>query len=257
MINTLNESALHKTLKTLYCEESGGECEMPLGPYTADVVTAGRDVIEIQTGSLSPLLPKIKYFLSEGRSVRVVYPLVTQKTIETRNTKTLAITRRRSPVHPSVYTVFHAARGLWSVMANDRFCLEVLFVKAVEERKSFPEPVQTPNGARRFKKNWLKCGKRLEEITARTVFCGLDSYRKLFPPALPNRFTRADFFRALKGAGQGVKQDDASLFLWTMEKAGLVRRTGRRGRSAVYVLCDTKRRMQMESYGVFTSRTSS
>lgn len=234
VINTLNESALHKALKVLYCEESGGKYEVALGSYTADVVTDEGAVIEIQTGSLSPLLPKVRSFLRQGRRVRVVYPLVMQKTIVLRDETTGEAVHHRSPVHPSVYTAFRAARGLWPVLADERFSLEIVFVKAVEERKRLPAPVQSANGRRRFKKPWLKCGKHLEEILGRAVFQGLASYRKLFPPALPARFTKADFSRALKESGQSVKADDASLFLWTMEKSGLIHRAPSEGRAIVY-----------------------
>ena len=80
----MNETHLHKTLKTIYALEiPGSRQEIAVGKYIADIITPDGDIIEIQTGSLSHLAPKIKDFTKNGRNVRIVYPLAVQKYIET------------------------------------------------------------------------------------------------------------------------------------------------------------------------------
>jgi hypothetical protein len=54
-IETYNESHLHRTLKTLYAERSGGKTEQEIDGKVCDIVAASGEIIEIQTGSLGKL----------------------------------------------------------------------------------------------------------------------------------------------------------------------------------------------------------
>ena len=52
MINILNESSLHKTLKSYYSlQNEGSHTEAPQGPYIADIRTKDGSIIEIQTAN--------------------------------------------------------------------------------------------------------------------------------------------------------------------------------------------------------------
>ena len=70
MINTYNETKLHKTLKEIYAmKHDGARTEVTCGKYIADILLEDGGIIEIQTGTLASLAPKIAYFLAEKRKI--------------------------------------------------------------------------------------------------------------------------------------------------------------------------------------------
>ena len=87
MINTYNETALHRSLKNFYLvQEDGSRAEFNTGHYIADIGRPDGSIVEIQTGSLSHLKPKLTECIYKKKKVTVVYPLVTLKYIETLHT---------------------------------------------------------------------------------------------------------------------------------------------------------------------------
>lgn len=237
MINTLNETHLHKTLKTIYrLQNEGCKEECPVGTYIADLVTDSGDIIEIQTGNLSHLLEKIKYFLGEKRKITVVYPLVTQKFIETTDFLTGKKTRRKSPKHKGIYDIFRELTGLHEILLKKNFRLEVLDVSITEERSTTENAVQSKNGRRRRLKNWLKTGKRLESIGTTWVFKSRKDYLKLIPKTLPENFTTTDLRLELEKEGTKVKTEQIRLMLWLYIKIGLIEKIEKKGRTNIYAL---------------------
>lgn len=62
MINTLNETSLHKSLKAIYRIQCNGKSEVKIGAYIADILCPDGGIIEIQTGTLGKLLKKQNSF---------------------------------------------------------------------------------------------------------------------------------------------------------------------------------------------------
>ena len=58
MINTYNESELHKTLKLYYAELYGGQTEIQFHKWICDIQTPSGTIIEIQTSNLAALKEK-------------------------------------------------------------------------------------------------------------------------------------------------------------------------------------------------------
>ena len=238
MINTYNETRLHETLKTLYQVSTGGQCEVKVGGYVADVFTPEGNIIEIQTSTLSSLKSKISFFLSQGRKVTVVYPLPASKTIETHDETTGKTTRRKSPIKKNIFSLFRELTGLTALLLDERLTIEVVEAQITEERTKLVNVVQSQNNRRRVKKDWLKTGKRLDTLGTHFVFCGRASYERLLPKGLPPSFCKADFYTLLckQNPAIKVKKDDASLMLWVYEKIGLVEYIGMRGKAKLYRL---------------------
>lgn len=236
IINTLNESALHKALKTLYtANNEGSVTETKYGPYIVDIKTADGDVIEIQTQSLSHLVPKIKYFIEEKKKIRVVYPLITTKYIET-HALDGSVKTKKSPSHQNIYTSFKEFTKLTPYLLSRYFFLDVVEVVMVEERKATDVPVQSANGRRRFKKAWVKVGKRPREIGKTQTFHGKKSYKALLPKMEQEWFSPTDYYTALREQGIKLTVAHARLMLWVYSKAGLVTRE-KVGRKYLYSFC--------------------
>lgn len=234
MINTLNETSLHKSLKAIYRIQCDGKSEVKVGAYIADILCPDGGIIEIQTGTLGKLLNKTEFFLSEKRKIKIVYPLATVKYIETKDAATGKITRRKSPLKKNIYSVFKEITALVPVLLEKKFTLEVIEAEITEERTKTEEPVQSKNKRRRFKRNWQKTGKRLEQTGKIFTLHGKSSYKKLLPKNLPATFTSKDFFELLKKDVPLVKRSDANLMLWVLSKIEIINTAGKKGNAKIY-----------------------
>lgn len=234
-INTLNESELHRVLKSLYKENNEGcKLEAEYGPYIVDIKTADGNVIEIQTQSLGHLKEKVAWFTSKKKKITVVYPLIKKKTIETKLLDG-SIKTTRSPIHKNIYSSFRELTALAPFLLSRYFYLDAVEVSVIEEREQTDGKVQSQNGRRRFRQDWLKTGKRIKEIGEVTSYHGRRAWKSLLPEGLESEFYRGDFYKTLKAQGVRLTADEASLMLWVYAKAGLLERR-REGRKYVYTL---------------------
>ena len=237
MINTLNESSLHKTLKELYSLNSpGSKKEAPVGPYIADIEEKDSSIIEIQTGNLSSLLKKCSYYISQKRKVKVVYPLVTEKYIKTFDSTKAEVRKRKSPVKKNIYSIFRELTGLYPLILDRRFYLEVVEVVVTEERRDDGLLKQSANGRRRFRKTWTKEGKCLEKIGKSTILHGKKSYKALLPKNLRENFSVKNLFEELKKEGKKVTLNQVHLMVWVLSHASIIEYTGKEGKSNIYRL---------------------
>lgn len=210
----------------MYAKTYGGHTEAGAGKYVCDVITDRGDVIEIQTGNLGKLYPKIKALL-ETRKVTLVYPLVVEKTIELTDEEGNRISRRKSPKRPDIYSLFEELTGLYPILLEPGFTLEVLSVSITEHRIRTTEPVQLANKSRRFRKNWYKTGKSLNELKGRRSFSKKEDYLALLPESLSESFCVKDV--AAAGAGK-----NARIMLWVLRKMNLITLSEKKGRTHFY-----------------------
>ncbi|MCR5764173.1 MAG: hypothetical protein K6G00_12410 [Treponema sp.] len=238
MINTLNESLLHKKLKSYYSiQNEGSRTEVKHGQYIADILTKDNTIIEIQTANLSRLYDKIQYCIDQEIQIKAVYPLVTTKYIETFSEEGKLISKRKSPQHKNIYSIFKELTSLYKFLQNKFFILEIIEVTMTEIRENTKIPVQSKNKRRRFMKSWIKTGKRLEEIGKSYIFNSKKEYLKLMPEGLKEEFTVKDVLTALKKAGIKAKEQSIRCMIWVYNKSGLLEQCGTIKRCYVYRIC--------------------
>lgn len=225
MINTYSESQLHNTLKNLYAEASQGLTEQQVAGKICDIVARDGSIIEIQTGSLSKLHGKLGVLLPHYK-VKVVYPLVVRKTIETRKKDGTLVSCRKSPKKQCLLDMFAELTALFPYLLDKNFILEVLEVSVIEHRIKEDTPVQLVNKSRRFKRDWYKEDKSLETIHATHQFASAQDYLALLPQELPETFT-------IKEASHVLKGRNVPRMLWVLRKMGLVEQVGKQGRSLI------------------------
>ena len=233
MINTLNESQLHRQLKILYSANSPESIsEAQTGNFIADILEKDGSIIEIQTGSISSLRKKILFCIEKKRKIKVVYPLSVNKTIETKDDDKIII--RKSPIHKDILSLMREVTGIYDLLLNPYFTLEVLNVSIIEERKRTESPVQTKNKRRRFPKNWIKTGKRLEKIISKETFHGKKSWKNLLPSTLKEEWTIKNLSEEL--TENGIKSDceKTRIMVWLYTKMGLIEECGKSGKSKLY-----------------------
>lgn len=236
MINTYNESSLHRTLKTLYSQETDGKTEVSLLGHVYDIVS-GNTIIEIQTGNLSKLLAKTMDTLNHGYKVKIVYPLVLNKWIETSTPNGEVLSCRKSPVRKSIYNIFDELTGLYPVLLEKNFSLDIVSVNIIEKRTKFQEPVQTANKSRRFKKDYLKDGKVLKEILETRTFRSKKDYLNLIPESVLPEFCAKDIAKALKEDKSlpSSASKKAHIMLWVLKRMELVEESAVKNRSHYYI----------------------
>ena len=238
MINTLNESSLHRTLKTVYALNDGAQTEVALDGKIYDIVQADGSIVEIQTQNLSKLLAKTMHALEKKRHITVVYPLIVKKYIDSCDANGTVQRHRTSPQKRSLYDIFPELTGIYPVLLEKRFTLEVLEVIVREKRIITDRPVQSANRRRRYAKPWNKVDKSLEKIIARHVFTTAAQYRAFIPSTCLPEFTAQDIARALKAdtclPATACRQ--AHCMLWVLSHMNLIRQCGVHNRSRVYTV---------------------
>lgn len=235
-INTWNENSLHRTLKRLYLTEDGAVAEAERDGRIYDILGADGSVTEIQTRNLGKLLPKARDALAKGRPFRIVHPVAATTTIELYDGEGNRISRRKSPKSESLYSLFDELTGLYPVLLEKNFTLEILLVAVTERRLRTEEPVQSANRRRRFRKNWLKQDRRLDEILSRRVFSDAGDYLALIPAACLPVFSAGTLGDALAGDKSLPRSAarKASVMLWVLSRMGLIEEDSRRARTRYY-----------------------
>ena len=226
MINTYNETSLHKTLKIIYCNDFNGNIEVEKTGHIYDILSENQ-IIEIQTKNLSKLLPKALDSIDKGFNFKIVYPLVINKWIETYDTTGKLISKRKSPVTQSIYNIFDELTGLYPVLLNPKFTLDIVSINTIEKRTKLNENVQTLNKSRRFKKNWIKTDKLLKEIKATDIYSKKEDYFNLIPKEILPEFCAKDLYNSLKNHKTlpSTAPKNAHIMIWVLRHMDLIEET--------------------------------
>jgi len=220
------ETSLHRALKERFGTLNGGRCEVAVNGFRIDAVAEDGALIEIQSGSLGALKPKLKSLLPSHR-VRVVRPMVLQRTIVRRDRLDGPdLSRRRSPKRGVLDDVFDDLVGLASLLSDPNLTVELLGV-AVEEIRAAGRPRHRRGRGR----GHVVLDRRLDSILAsETIARGVDLWNLLpleFPRFEP--FTTADLARKL-----GRPLFFAQRVAYCLRLAGAARMVGKRGNSLIY-----------------------
>ncbi|MFT5195001.1 MAG: hypothetical protein ACI85U_002016 [Candidatus Promineifilaceae bacterium] len=230
-IGTLNEKPLHAALK-LWAAEPGDQFEVPLEGYFIDVVRGDllqeALLIEIQTGSFSPLKKKLRH-LTKNHPVRLIYPIAAEKwLIQPPKLGFGKPTRRKSPKRGDVYLVFKELVSFPDLIQSPNFSLQVVLTREEELRK-----FEAKTRRRRYQKQWHLEERRLIEVVSSHLFEMVDDFRSLLPAALPEQFTTKDI-TALSGQPAWLIQK----MVYCMRQMGLIQLIGKQGKFLLYEIVD-------------------
>jgi hypothetical protein len=175
------ESSLHRQLKEAFGPALGGQTEVTADGFRADALGSDGEWIEVQSGPLGPLRPKLERLLPAGRQVRIIKPVITERRIVRRARRDgPALNVRRSPRRGSVVDVFDDLVGLARVFPHPGLRIAVLGV-AIDE-------VRVPSRRRRY----LVADRSLRAIQSREMLRDADDLWNLLPIELPVPFTTID-----------------------------------------------------------------
>ena len=219
-IGTKNESSLHKTLKFQYTGD-GGKSEVQTGEFVADGRRKDGEYIEVQTGSFGPLRKKVKEFASLDK-VRIIHPIPVNKKIEVFNTKGKLLSRRKSPLHGSLWDLFDALLYAPELPLIKNVQIEVVLADITEKR------VKDGKGAWRRKGISIK-DKELTAYHESVVFAKKNDFTRFIP------FKKGEEFTVSSHAQKaGIKRHISQKALYVLTKMKVINRVGKKGRAWVY-----------------------
>ena len=222
MIGTLNEGALHAQLKEWY-RRDGDRLEQPVDGYVVDLVR-GDLLVEIQTGDFAPLRRKLDALLAT-HTVRVVAPVALSRRIVRLSDDGEILSARRSPKAGRLEDVFARLVSIPSLVAHERFELEVVLTHEDEVR------VHRPGRAWR-RRGWVVTGRALRDVDASVRIASVDDVLRLLPAGLPATFDTAELAAAVRCDRRTAQQ-----IAYCLRACGGIERSGTRGRAALYRTC--------------------
>ncbi|MDR1839386.1 MAG: hypothetical protein LBQ93_07395 [Treponema sp.] len=233
-IGTRNESSLHRTLKFQYTGP-GGKTEVEAGEFVADGIRKNGEYIEVQTGSFAPLKKKVKEFASYGK-VRIIHPVAVKKIIEVykpvlgKKAKKQAgvengelLYRRKSPVKGSLWNIFDALMYAPELPLIRGVSIEIVLIDITEIR------VKDGKGSWRRKGISIK-DRQLTYWHESVLFEKPADYLRFIPFKKKEEFTTS-----ILAERAGVDKWTAQKALYVLTKLKIVKRTGKKSNSWVYV----------------------
>jgi hypothetical protein len=219
--STRNESSLHRALKCRYSGEDG-QTESVLEGYVCDAIRSDGEIIEVQTGHFKDIEKKVAS-LVRLRPVRLIYPVIVEKTIVLLSGDGELVSRRRSPRKGSVYELFAELVYTPELPLLQGLTIEVACIDAIENRRD--------DGRGSYHRKGVSIGDR--ELTLFRESIRLSSpgdYRRFIPQGLPTEgFTVKQFRAACK-----IRPRLASQCIAVLRRIGLVEYVGKQDRAYVY-----------------------
>ena len=204
-IGTLAEKTLHAVLKR-YIEPDEQFHEVPVGSFVADVFRNER-IYEIQTGSFTPLRPKLELLL-DYTDVTVVYPMAAVKYLSWIDPDTGETTKpRRSPKRVKPVEAVYELIKIKYTLDNPRFHLRLIMLEIQEQR--LRDGRRSRDGKRGSHRSDRVPARLIEEI----AFDKPEDFDKFIPEGLSSQFTIKEFARAA-GVCYGCAQRAVSILLY-------------------------------------------
>jgi hypothetical protein len=221
-INLYSEYSLHAQLK-LRLSGPGDRLEALVGGKVVDLVRSDGELVEVQTGQLGKIVPKVLALAKAGHRVRVVYPVAAECLIRRLDPKTEELlSTRKSPKRGDFYSLFDELVKATGLIASRNVTVEVLLVRTAETK------VRDGSGSWRSKGDRRVDRELLEVISSRSLRTR-SQWLALIPRKLPAPWSSASLAEAL-----GLGQDTARKILYCLAKAGLIAEGGRDGRRKLY-----------------------
>jgi hypothetical protein len=183
----LREGPLHAALKT-WLARPGDRLEVPVDGFVIDLVRADGELVEVQTGSFSPLRPKMDALLDAHR-VRIVHPVPARRRIVRVDTEGTVLSVRPSPKRPGFTAIFEGLVSFPTLLGHPNLTIELLLCS--EDHVRAPSPVR----GRRYMRDPGE--RRLVEVLDRVELSEPGDLAALLP-ALEGEFTTRELAAAMR-----------------------------------------------------------
>jgi len=213
------ESSLHRSLKFRY--SGSGATETPVGDYVCDGLGDDGEYIEVQTGSFGPLKEKVKFLTKSGK-VRIIHPIISQKSIELYDSGGSLLRKRKSPAKGSAWDVFKVLLYAPELPLLKNLVIELAIVDVTERR--------TDDGRGSWRRRGVSITDRVISGWRESIVLSKPKdYHQFIPFRKSERFSVRDLAEKA-----GIDVGLARKALNVLNKMGLVERTGKQGRAYQY-----------------------
>lgn len=176
----MTEYSLHADIKGWY-SKAKHPVEVKVDEFIVDVINEDGLLIEIQTRNLSAIKKKLRKLL-KGNKVRLVYPIAKIKWIVYVSDAGEIVKKRKSPKKGKITDLFGEMVHLPSLINNENFSIEVLFIEEKELR------CNDGKGSWRRKGISVK-DRKLIKIFGSVIFEKKTDFLKVLPDNMDNPFT--------------------------------------------------------------------
>jgi hypothetical protein len=189
-INLYSEHSLHSSIKERLAAP-GDRLEARVEGRVVDLVRADGELVEVQTRGLGKIAPKVLALAAAGHRVRVVHPIVVEKTIRRLDPKTEElVSTRKSPKSCDLYDLFEELARAPGLIAARNITVEALLVRSAE--------VKLRDGSG----SWRRRGDRtvdreLVEVLSSRAFRTRSQWLALIPKGLDSPWSSASLGEAL------------------------------------------------------------
>ncbi len=226
-IGTLSEKSLHAAIK-LYFEPHSDCQEIAIGDFVADIV-GEKGIIEIQTRAFSRMKKKLSQFLAAA-PVTVVYPVIVNKTVICVDSNTGAVTsKRKSPKHGSIYSLFDELWGIKEFICNKNLSICLMLIDAEEIRVYGGTASKYGGKKQRSHKGYFQSDRIPTKLHNEIYLKCIEDYMIFVPQGLPEQFTVKDFSSA-----SGLSNFSAGQTIRTLKDIGVLTHAGKQGRAYIY-----------------------
>ncbi len=212
-INLYSEYSLHDQLKRLAAGPCG-RIEVAIEGKIADALRSDGEIVEIQTGSLNPIVAKAEFWSLRGYRQRIQIPLAARKTIvRIRQGSGELVSRRKSPKKEDIWSVFDRLIRASGILRLPRLVIELVYVEMEEIRLLLEEPVRRG----RFLRPYATEDRNLITVIESREFKGSGDWLALLPPNDDGYWTSASL-----GKAAGIGSARARKILYVFAKAGFL-----------------------------------
>jgi hypothetical protein len=219
-IGTERESSLHRALKFRYAGQ--GVTEASLGTYVCDGISETGEIIEVQTGSFGPLKNKARELAALG-PVRIIHPIIVKKSIELYDPQGTLLYRRKSPRAGSIWDLFKALIYAPELPLLPGLTIELALVEVSERR--------IKDGRGSWRRRGASVADRVLTAYQGSIPLGTAADYLRFIP-----FGDEEFTAKTLGDQARISPAVARKTLYVLARLGMVKRTGKAGRSWAYRL---------------------
>ncbi len=221
-INLYSEYSLHAQIKE-YLARPGDRLEAVIEGRVVDLVRADGELVEVQTGHLGQIKPKVLEFAGKGYRVRVVHPVSAMRGLRRLDPVTNEVLSiRRSPKRGDVYSLFDELVYAPEFVAASNVAVEVLMIRSVETK--------TRDGSG----SWWRKGDRtvdreLVEVLSSCSFQTPREWLAFIPENLEPPWSSVALGDVL-----GIGPERARKILYCFSRSGLLVESGKNGRGKTY-----------------------
>lgn len=224
-IGRLSEKSLHSILKC-YLEPREELHEVTYLGCVLDVKNE-EGIIEVQTGSFTPIIPKIKKLLPHSK-LTLVHPIIAEKTLIWIDKETGELTEpKKSPKKGKFSDALPELSKLSGLLFSEGFTVKLMLLSADEYKYL--------DG---YGKDRKKRATKVEKIPKRLIgefdIKTKSDLNSILPP-LPATFTSADFNKAT-----GLRRRKAFYSLKLLLREGVIEQCGKVRNAFLYRLSDNK-----------------